>query len=1091
VLEPDCHDPSKSLRSHNANSATQQEKRGCEVASEHVLPLVVGVVGDALALKHERAGGMDEDADVVPGSDIHQLLDVLGAFNIGAHGDGAHTVGGLHPLDQCAGALLTAAVIQNQVVPGCGQTISKGDGEAARTAGDERGCRHCGSHLHLFTASIAKRWRLRQLSACANRRESYRVRCGHSLYGGRGGATGRFCEARMVAALSSDEAWYARTASEVLVVLGSGPHGLAEADARRRLADFGENRLAAVRRPSLITMFFDQFRNFMVLVLLAATLISGLLGEYSDAITIVVIVVANALLGCLQQWKAEQSLQSLRELSSPSARVLRDDAWHQVPAQLVVPGDVIELTAGDRVPADSRLLTARNLQADEASLTGESVPVLKDARVQCSPDAPLAERSNMVYVGSAIVRGRATAVVTATGMATEMGQIARLIESSEQAPTPLELRLEQLGRVLVYVSLIITAIVVAAGILHGHAVYEMFLAGVSLAVAAIPEGLPAIVTIALALGVQRMIKRHAIVRRLPAVETLGCATVICSDKTGTLTQNQMTVKELVVAGQRYHVTGDGYTVTGRLLRDGVPVAMNGAVKRAIEVGLHCNTAVLRESAQGVETFGDPTEIALLALAKKMNVERLGPTTAENPFDSDRKRMAVVVDAGEQVLMYVKGAPDALLQICSHCDDGAGVRPLCASDREQIRTAIDEMAGRALRTLGLAYRRAATTEQCPTSAERDLVWCGVAGIVDPPRAEAMEAIRTCRRAGVRTILITGDHPLTAMAVARELGIAAADATAITGRDLDALNEDELAAAAAHANVYARVSPAHKLRVVRALARQGHVVAMTGDGVNDAPAIRAADIGIAMGRQGTEVAKDAADLVLADDNFATIVAAIEEGRHIYDNIRKFIRYLLASNCGEIVTMFLAMAIGLPLPLLPIQILWVNLVTDGLPAIALGVDSAEEDTMQRPPRGVREGIFARGLGRRILTRGLLIGLVTLTVFYVDWKLFGQLQTARTMAFATLVAAQLIHVFDCRSVAHGVLERGIFGNKWLIAAVLSSCCLLLVVIYVPDLSRVFHTSALSLGEWLAVIAGAAVPTFAVTARRTSRQRLRRARKA
>jgi len=882
--------------------------------------------------------------------------------------------------------------------------------------------------------------------------------------------------------------WHTLTTEETLSNLAVTVTGLSHADALERQLVYGVNQLQEKSRISWLTVLFDQFRNFMVIVLLIATLISGLLGEFTDAITIIIIIVANGVLGFFQQLRAERSLASLRELTAPAARALRDDEWLELRASELVPGDIISLEAGDRVPADARLLSAQSLETEESSLTGESLPVEKRSAPIADEGAALADRRDMVYLGTTVSRGTGRAVIVTTGMNTEMGQIADLIQSSEEKATPLERRLDQLGQVLVYVSLAITVVVALTGILHGHAVYEMFLAGVSLAVAAIPEGLPAIVTIALALGVQRMIARKAIVRRLPSVETLGCATVICSDKTGTLTQNQMTVKEVYMGGRQLQVEGDGYASNGGIREGKRDVSGQDVwLRRIVEIGIHCNNAHLVMEQSRVVALGDPTEAALLTLAQKAGIQRIGERLAEAPFDSERKRMSVVVKTGNHFELLVKGAPDFLLDQCTQILHGGRIQPLTEGLRTQVRTALDDMANRALRTLGFAYRTLYTLPQQPLDCERELTFVGFVGIIDPPRAEVAEAIATCKEAGIRTVMITGDHRLTAEAIARTLGILPNLGQVAVGAEIDRWSDRELAERVDDIYVFARVSPLHKLRIVRALQQNGHVVAMTGDGVNDAPAIKAADIGIAMGRTGTDVAKEASSLILADDNFATIVAAIEEGRSIYDNIRKFIRYLLTSNVGEIITMFAAMGMGLPLPLIPIQILWVNLVTDGLPAIALGVDSAEEDTMQRPPRSVREGIFARGLGRRIILRGFLIGGMTLAVFAGALKLMDEpLQVAQTMAFATLVMAQLIHVFDCRSVQYGIIQRNIFGNRWLIGAVCSSLLLLLMVIYIPSLQPIFHSRPLSFAAWGVILLAAAVPTFIVQTRRPRKNQWR-----
>lgn len=688
-------------------------------------------------------------------------------------------------------------------------------------------------------------------------------------------------------------------------------------------------------------------------------------------------------------------------------------------------------------------------------------------------------------------------VVTATGMATEMGKIADLIQQSEDMETPLQQRLDQLGKMLVWISIGITVLVVIAGVLHGHEIYEMFLAGVSLAVAAIPEGLPAIVTIALALGVQRMIRRNAIVRKLPSVETLGCATVICSDKTGTLTQNRMTVQRVFADGGWFSVTGSGYEPTGDFLAGDHKVDPNRrpALKSLIEIAGTCNNAAMVEvDVDGRKDYavqGDPTEGALLVMAKKAGFaepDAVYRRIEELPFDSDRKLMSVLVQSGEDVFVFVKGAPDVLLDRSERVLLSGREEVLSTTTRKQILAANQEMASQALRNLAFGYRRFKSVESAKRAPdwESELVFVGLCGMIDPPRENAREAIQVAREAGIRTVMITGDHQLTATAIASELTILPKDGRVLTGAELNNIDDRELERLVDDVYVYARVTPEHKLRIVRALQAREHVVAMTGDGVNDAPAIKQADIGISMGQTGTDVAKEASSLVLADDNFATIVAAVEEGRGIYDNIKKFIRYLLASNVGEIVTMFLAMLLGFALPLAPIQILWVNLVTDGLPAIALGVDPPEDDIMKRRPRNVREGIFARGMGMKILSRGILIGLVTLAVFVWSLKTSDDLQRAQTMAYATLTMAQLILVFDCRSLEGGIMKRNIFGNIWLIFAVLSSVGLFLLTIYVPKLAVAFHTVPLGALDWLIVLVLAAIPTFALSLRRIGRNALR-----
>ena len=890
---------------------------------------------------------------------------------------------------------------------------------------------------------------------------------------------------------SVEKSWHSLPASDCLNLLSTSEDGLTIEQVEERREKVGLNQLVEGQQVSLLTIFLNQFRDFMIIVLLAATLISGLLGEYMDAITIVAIIILNGILGFIQEVKAERSLAALKELTAPMARVRRAGKIETIPAKDLVPGDIVLLEGGDKVPADGRIIKSPGLDVEESSLTGESVPVMKQANKHVDEASPIGDRINMVYMGTLVTRGKAEFVVTETGMSTEMGKIAGLMQASEESLTPLQRRLDQLGKLLVWVSLAITALVVVTGVLHGNGLYNMFLAGVSLAVAAIPEGLPAIVTIALALGVQRMIKRNAIVRKLPSVETLGCATVICSDKTGTLTQNRMTVQRVWVENEWYNVTGTGYDPTGEFIYEerAVRAFRREGLKRLVEIGATCNNAIMKsvQTEQGEEWTcdGDPTEGALLVMAKKAGFddpESVYHRVDEIPFDSDRKLMSVLVEEGEDVYLFVKGAPDVLLERATKLYMGGREETLSNTTKKQIVAANQQMAGQALRNIAFGYRKfrsieAAKAEQDP---EQNVVFVGLCGMIDPPRQEVHDAIQKCRTAGIRTVMITGDHQTTATAIARQLEIIPEDGLVLTGRQLDQMSDEELSANVEDTYVYARVSPEHKLRIVKALQGRGEIVGMTGDGVNDAPAIKQADIGIAMGQSGTDVAKEASALVLGDDNFATIVAAVEEGRGIYDNIKKFIRYLLSSNVGEIVTMFVAMLVGLPLPLLPIQILWVNLVTDGLPAIALGVDPAEKDIMQRPPRDVNEGIFAKGFSVKILSRGILIGVVTLLVFL--WALHTQPQNlprAHTLAYATLTMAQFILVFDCRSVDGGILRRNIFGNMWLVLAVAASLGLFLLTIYVPGIATVFKTVPLQGMEWLIVLIAAAIPTFALSIRR------------
>jgi Ca2+-transporting ATPase len=904
------------------------------------------------------------------------------------------------------------------------------------------------------------------------------------------------------------KAWHQLSEGQLLKALDSDrQNGLTSDEAARRMQELGPNELAEKRGESPLKLLLNQFKDFMVLVLLGATVISGLLGEMLDALTIVAIILINGVLGFYQEYRAERSLRALKELSAPSAKVIRGGEYQIIPARDLVVGDMVLLDSGDRIPADLRLLECNQCSIDESALTGESVPVVKEAETIMAADLQLGDRKNCGYLGTMVTRGTAKGIVTVTGMNTEMGKIANLIQQTEEADTPLQHRLEQLGKILIIVSIVLTVVVVLAGILHGQPMYDMFLAGVSLAVAAIPEGLPAIVTIALALGVQRMIKRRAIVRKLPSVETLGCASVICSDKTGTLTQNKMTVIRLWLGGRTIEVTGEGYEPFGQLkeLGKGIDAKGDSSLRRLTQIAALCNNSDLseqeknedpkkRKSSKGEATSGeakewkikgDPTEGALLVLAAKTglaksSLQSLYTRVKEFPFDPERKRMSVLVSHQGGKLICTKGAPDLLVGQCAYVLWGDQVVPFTGSLKQKVLTANEAMAKDSLRVLGLAFREVKSYDECNTNeqAENGLVFVGLTGMMDPPRKEVKEAISKCRQAGIKTVMITGDHGITAEAIAKNLGIIGRGGRVVTGAQLSNMDDDELEKIADDVNVYARVSPEHKLRIVQALQRRGHVVAMTGDGVNDAPAVKAADIGIAMGISGTDVTKEASALVLADDNFSSIVAAVEEGRGIYENIRKFIRYLLASNVGEIMTMFMAMMAGLPLPLVPIQILWVNLVTDGLPAMALGVDQAESDLMQHKPRSAKENIFARRLGWKIISRGILIGVCTLGAFVLALNEGAghsqQLIHAQTVAFATLVMAQLIHVFDCRS-SRSIFHRRLLENKFLVLAVLSSLLLMLAVLYVEPLQPVFKTVPLDLRDWALIIVAAGIPTFAM----------------
>jgi Ca2+-transporting ATPase len=866
--------------------------------------------------------------------------------------------------------------------------------------------------------------------------------------------------------------------------------GITAGEAAGRLQQNGHNVLHKKKKVSPIVLFLYQFRDFMVLVLLGATLLSGVLGEYTDALVIMGIVIVNAVLGFVQEYRAEQSLDALRDLTAPMARTLRDGVRHEIPAEELVPGDLVTIEAGDRIPADIRLGEVRHLSVNEAPLTGESEPVNKQSQSIEENGTSLGDRINMVFMGTLAVGGRASGVVVSTGMQTEMGRVAHLIQEAEEEDTPLQKRLEQMGRLLVAGCLLVCGLVVLLGVSQGLPLYKMFMAGVSLAVAAIPEGLPAVVTIALAVGVQRMVRKNAIVRRLPAVETLGCATVICSDKTGTLTQNKMNVREIWAGGRQFKVEGEGYNPQGRFLagEHTVRPEKDSGLLLALTAAILCNNAELQRGNVEIkpmwrgrqsewDVHGDPTEGALLVAGARAglwrdDLERRMSREGELPFDGVRKRMSVLYNGDKGRMLYVKGAPEMIISHCRKIFYDGKVVDFSHRLREEVLQQNENMAAMALRNLAVAYRPVQGASVSDENMEKDLIFVGLFGMMDPPRPEVLPAIKKCHTAGIKTIMITGDHKTTAVAIARMLRLLPPNGNVMTGAELDETNDTQLERLVDRTYVYARVTPEHKLRIVRALKRSGHVVAMTGDGVNDAPAVKEADIGIAMGETGTDVTREAAALILADDNFTTIVSAVEEGRSIYDNIRKFIRFLLACNTGEILTMLVAMLVGLPMPLRAIQILWINLVTDGLPAMALGVDPTEKGVMNRKPRPPQEGIFARGLWQKVIGRGTLIGFTTVLVFAWALEQGMELDYARTMAFTTLIVTQLFYVFDCRSEQTPIWRLGIFSNIWLVGSVFISFSLLLVVIYHPTLSSIFSTLPLHLEHWLIILAASAVPT-------------------
>ena len=901
---------------------------------------------------------------------------------------------------------------------------------------------------------------------------------------------------------------YRMTAEEVVAELGSDPrHGLSGQDAGARLRQYGPNELETEKPEPAWRRFLAQFQDVLIILLLVATAISVGLWVYErdsalpyEGMTIFAIVLLNGILGHVQETRAEQAVAALRAMSANEATVLRDGERRSVPATELVPGDIILVEEGDTIPADARLIESTALQTMEASLTGESLPESKDV-APVEEEAGLGDRRNMIFSGTAATYGRGKAVVTATGMHTELGNIAGLLRRTEDEATPLQEELDRVGKllggiVLVIAAVIVTTILLVEGIRDFSAFLDVLIFGVALAVAAVPEGLPAIVTTTLALGVRRMAQRNAIVRKLPAVETLGSATVIASDKTGTLTKNEMTVRTIVTASGRADLGGTGYAPEGDLQRDSRLVedeALHAEVERALRAADLANNATLSHNDGRWSVQGDPTEGALIVAARKVGLtqealdarfERVG----EVPFSSERKLMSTVhkdADKPERVAAFAKGAPDVLVPRCSHELVGNEARPLTDERREEIRATNEMLAGEALRTLGVAFRSLSPETldaEINDAIETDLVFLGLVGMIDPPREEAKEAVARAKGAGIRPVMITGDHPQTAAAIARELNITQ-DERAITGPELEKLDDEALEQTVRECSVYARVNPEHKLRIVDALQKNGEVVAMTGDGVNDAPALKTADIGVAMGITGTDVSKEAADMVLTDDNFASIVAAVEEGRSIFANIQKFLRFLLSSNIGEVLTVFLGVVLAgviglvagggegaLVLPLLATQILWINLITDGAPALALGLDPVDPDVMNRPPRPKGSGVITRRMWFGIAFVGIIMAAGTLLV--LDFGLpggliqgSGDLTYARTMAFTTLVLFQLFNAANARSDERSAFHR-LFRNPWLRGALVLSLALQILVVYAPFLQPAFGTVGLGLGDWLVCVA-------------------------
>ncbi len=903
--------------------------------------------------------------------------------------------------------------------------------------------------------------------------------------------------------------WHALSQDEVIEKLDTPlPSGLSSSEVVKRRDEYGLNQLTEAPRPGFFKRLFDQLKGFVVILLIVASVISAVLGDYIEASAIMAIVVLNAVLGVVQESRAEQALAALKKLAAPDAQVLRDGKRVSVPAPELVPGDVVFLEAGNYIPADIRLVEAVNLKIEEAALTGESLSVEKNAGVRLESDIPLGDRKNTVFMGTLVSYGRGQGIVVSTGMHTQLGMIATMLQSVELEETPLQRKLEDLGKVLGIAALIICGFVFAIGVIRNHGnveeIVDTFMIAVSLAIAAVPEGLPAIVTISLALGMREMVKKHALIRKLASVETLGSATVICSDKTGTLTQNEMTVTRVWVDGKFIEITGSGYSPKGEFLIDGNPIKLEDypAATTALWVSVINNDALLEEAelTTGFRMVGDPTEGALLVAAVKAGAQTKDvlsayPRENEIPFDSTRKRMVTIhsiknPDADDISPLYdtekkkwyavaVKGAPDEVLKLCTHINqiDDKGQRVLDDSLRKEVLAANDAMTDQALRVLGMAYRLvpAMPEEISSPELEKDLIFAGLIGMIDPPRTEVKPALDKAREAGIRTVMITGDYPNTARAIAESIGLLRPGREVRTGADIHELTEAEMREVVKNTDVYARVSPEHKMKIVEALRDNGEVVAMTGDGVNDAPAIKLADIGIAMGITGTDVAKETADMVLTDDNYVSIVSAVEQGRIIYSNIRKFVYYLISCNMAEIMVIFIATLFGWPSPLTAIQLLWLNLVTDGAPALALGTEKGDPDIMRQAPRPPKEGIINKYMRNGVIIQTIAITAATLGAYFIGLNTYpDQVQFAETMAFVTLSCSELLRAFTARSEYFPLLKIGVFTNKWMNIAVLSSMVMILAVVYIPFLNTIFDTYPLGLEQWVVMIPLLFVPSVA-----------------
>ena len=880
--------------------------------------------------------------------------------------------------------------------------------------------------------------------------------------------------------------WYQKSIEETCKALGTDPTtGLRSGDVQSRREKYGPNELAHKEGPGIFQMFVEQLKDYMVIILIIASIVSIAIGEVVDSVVIIGIVIINAVLGVVQEYRAGKALEALKKMSAPNANVIRDGKTQTIPSTDLVPGDVVLLETGDYIPADVRLASSVNLKVEEAALTGESVPVDKNAGTQLEGDIGLGDQINCGFMSTIVTYGRGSGIVISTGMHTVVGNIAKMIQEDKEGNTPLQKKLAQMGKMLGTACLIICAVVFVMGLIRGEEVLEMFMTAVSLAVAAIPEGLPAVVTIVLALGMQRMVKHNSIMKKLHAVETLGSTTVICSDKTGTLTQNQMTIVKMYTPGQEIDVTGDGYNPTGSLTIQGRDINLpeQPAVARLLEIQVLCNDSRLEQDTEGGSdewrVIGDPTEGAMVVAAAKAGIDRNEinreqPRLQEIPFDSQRKLMTTFHRTKDnQPVAFTKGAPDILVERCTHImrSDGTVV-PISPEDVQTIMAENEALAKQAYRVLAMAFKIIPDIPENPTPEqdEKDLVFCGLVGMIDPPRSEAIEAIRTCKSAGIRAVMITGDYRETAAAIARKLGIISTEKEVLTGAELNRMDDAQLNKAVKTVSVFARVSPEHKVRIVQALKDNGEITAMTGAGVNDAPALKRADIGVAMGITGTDVAKESADMIITDDNFSSIVAAVGEGRVIYSNIRKFVFFLMSCNVGEILIIFLAMVFNWPIPLLPIHLLWVNLLTDAFPALALGTEKKEPGLMKDPPRNPNESIIDRRMTISIAVQSVIMTIAVLASFYYGWQNHG-LEMGQTYALVTLITSELLRAYTARSEKYPIWKIGIFSNRSMNLAFVFSFALMAVILLVPGLRSVFNVELFHWYDWDFVIALALLP--------------------